>query len=279
MGKLISDLQRFSYFTVYFLIGFMGNVESAIAQPLLNGPRNAVFSSASVSYPQGTWHDVNPATTANMTRVFLSIFTSDGYGLKELRTSALNFVIPAKNAVLSTSIHSFGYEVYREIKVMPSISYRFNFDSSRSVAVGISSTVNRINIQGIGSRIDLAFSAGIIAEAWPGLFVGASTSNWIKLVSKNSLEEEIRIGLAYQLFKEAWILIATQKSLLHPASLSVGFEHSISPVFTIRSGASTVPYRLAFGVDLSTKKMTASILAEKHIVLNWTPALAIDLHI
>jgi len=250
-----------------------------IAQPLLNGSRNAVFSSASVSFPQGAWHDVNPASTANITSVYISIFTSNGYGLKELRTNAVNLAFPVKKAVLSASIHSFGYEAYREIKLSPSLSYLFTFDSSRSIAAGISSTINRIYIQGFGSQVDVALSAGLIAEIWPGIVVGASAKNWIKWDSHNPLEEEIRIGFGYRLAHEAWILIALQKSILYPASLSVGIEHALSPAFTFRSGISTMPHRLAFGFDLTTRKLTAGILAEKHIFLNWTPALAIDLHI
>ncbi|MBX2821322.1 MAG: hypothetical protein KTR29_16625 [Rhodothermaceae bacterium] len=232
-----------------------------------------------MSFPQGTWHEVNPATTANLTTAFISAFTSNGYGLKELRTNAITLAIPAKKAVFGVSIRSFGYEAYREIRLMPALSYRFNFNSSRSMAVGISSTVNRINIQGIGSRVDLAFSAGIIAEIWPRVFIGASAKNWIKWDPQNPLEEEIRIGLGYRLLNKAWVLIAVQKSILYPLSLSVGLEHTLSQAFTLRSGVSTAPYRLALGIDLTTEKLTAGLLAEKHIFLNWTPALAIGLHI
>ena len=57
---------KFCCFAVYILIAFWANPEAVIAQPLLSGSRNAVFSSASVSFPQGAWHDVNPASTATI---------------------------------------------------------------------------------------------------------------------------------------------------------------------------------------------------------------------
>ena len=249
------------------------------SQPLLNGSRNAVLSNASVALPENDWPEVNPALALSSRDISISFFTSEGYGLRELRSTAINFFIPGEQTSWGAMLYSFGYEAYRELKLVATMSRSFSFNSTRPLTLGASVTINRIRIRGIPPNNEAAFSAGFLAEIWPNLFIGASLINWYNTNPSVSLEENLRIGIGYYLTNQTWLLVGLKKSMAYPLSLSTGIELLLIPGLTLRSSMSSQPYRMAIGFDVIVKRLIAGILVERHMILKWTPALSIGLHL
>ena len=252
--------------------------KSIAAQPLLNGSRNAVLASSSIALPGTRWPEVNPSSMAAIEQSDVAFFATEGYGLSELRSSAANFVFPTQNFVYGVMAQVFGYEAYRELKFATTISRTVHFNSSREILIGISALLKRINIRHIGHQSEAGFRAGLTVEIWPAIYMGASTKQVFKSVQTKSMEDEFQIGLGFSPTNTFTILIAVLKEISHPPSLSVGIESSMKPGMTLRSGMSTHPFRIAMGLDLHIKKLEIGVLAERHIILNWTPAISIALH-
>lgn len=243
----------------------------------MSGPYNAILGSAAVALPANEWPQVNPASVAHVERKHLSIFAQEGYGLPELRMGAFNFTLPTPTWTVGISAQSFGYSAYRESRGMASIARGFRFGSSRSIALGISTTLNQIRIQHVGSRQDASLSAGILAEPWPGLHLGISLLHWVQ--TNHALEEAFLLGASYLIPGTIRILTALHKTLTFPPSLHIGFEHYLHQKFILSTRLSSNPHRLALGVELKLATLTAHVLAEKHTVLNWTPGISIGVQL
>ena len=266
-----------SVITCIYLLITMLSQRHLYAQPLFNGSRNATLSHAAVSMPGNQWPDVNPSSIASIKRSSLSFFASEGYSLREMRTGAINVSLPTPKQVYGVMVQSFGYDQYRDLNIITTIGRQLKFGASRKLSIGLSIMYNRVTIRHIGSQNRIALSSGLTIEFWPNLYLGASARQLISHRPTAALEEEFRLGIGYQLLKESWVVVAIQKSISHQPVLSAGLESPIEPGIVMRIRMSTNPYRVAMGADFRLNSLEVGILAEKHIILNWTPALSVGL--
>ena len=263
--------------TVNFILLWIGAAPLLLCQPMLSGPKNAILSSSAVTLPINDWSGTNPASLAGIEHKHFSFFTSKGYGLTELGEAALNMAFPARGINVGFTVQSFGYKLYRELKITPTLAKTVTFGTSRPILIGFSGTINHLIIRNLGQQTDLAFSSGFVVEPWPRVHLGMSIIHWLGSSDSSSLEKAFRAGMSYQISETYWMLFAVEKTLSFPSSVTTGIIHYLIPQCTLYARISTEPYRFAVGMDLLLDHFNASFIAEKHMILNWTPALSFGL--
>lgn len=274
--KLLSTGYHHVFYTIYLLINVLiqGHLQ---AQPLFNGSRSATLSYSAVSMPGNQWPEVNPSSIATIKNTNLSLFVSEGYSLSEMRSSALNLCLPSQTLVYGLMVQSFGYDMFRDLRFTTTIGHEIKLGTSRKVLIGVSFTYNRITIQHIGNQNGIGLSFGLTTEIWPNLYLGASSRQPFSRNPTNALEEVTQLGIGYRLFEETWFILGIQKSISFQPAISAGIESPVGPGIVLRFRMNTQPYRIALGAEFLFNSLEVGILAEKHIILNWTPALSIGL--
>ena len=250
----------------------------AHAQPLMSGSQNAVLAHSSVAVSGTKWPDVNPASLPVISTFQLSLFASEAYGLKELRSGATNLLVPMNRSTLGLTAHFFGYEKYKEITAKATLTRAFSFGTSRNLTVGLSVSAMNQRVRHTFDRTSLALSGGLLVELWPGLYMGVAANEWLQLTKLTSQEETLILGLGYTLLEATQVVLSIKKTIQYPSSLGIGFEHLIESRLTVRASMGSNPYRAAIGIDVEFNTLKAGVLAEKHMVLGWTPALSIDIY-
>ena len=246
-------------------------------QPLTSGARSAALAGATVAVIEDEWSSTNPASLSLNEQWRISLFASQGYGLKDLQLASAHFALPGSTVGLAFQIQSFGSRAYRDTQIRLIAARPLFLQTVRPLYAGISIKGQSIHIEGYGKRNTVSLSAGLIFEVWHKMHAGISWSHFIQSRTPLSLPEVIRSGIAYRMTKSTLFLVALEKEPEWPLSFSIGLEHEAPRLIVIRTGMATHPYRFSTGLAVHLKSFSFGLAFEKHYVLGWTPALSIDL--
>ena len=256
-----------------FVITFGISTICSVAQ-ISYGSRASALNHAVTALDNHDWSIYgNPATVSESTKQF-SFYYVRYYGISEIADIALSASYPIKWGVLSTGIHNYGFELYRETNLSLAWMYKYN---------RIKSAI-RIHYDYIafpspyGSAGTMGLDIGVLLQLADILDVGATAVNINRPqigVQAEDLPRLMTIGFAYKPLDKGILLFDLVKDVRFPLSVRSAIEYTLLDVLIFRAGVGNEPINTTFGAGFVIKKIKVNLAVERHQDLGWSPGIDI----
>lgn len=175
------------------------------------------------------------------------------FGLQELSTVDLALGWKNDFGTVGLGISRFGGKLFNQQLLGIGFSNTLGI-----VSLGAKIDWFQTQIEGFGTGSAFIFSMGGIAELGPKFFLGANFSNLnMAKVSQNSeqrLATSVQMGISYLPSESLRILAEVEKDIELNPVFKAGIEYQLQEWITLRTGISSNPARLSFGLGLRKER-------------------------
>lgn len=258
----------------------------AAAQTTLSmegGARAAALGHAATALPGDVWGFANPASWATLPGRALSFYAGQAFGLADLRFGAAHIVEPTALGAFAGGARTFGSEDFRETTLTLGYARGLRLGTTRAIYVGADVRYVRVaQGGGYGSAGAAGLSLGGLVAVLPGVHFGARATNLnaptlATEAGGEELPRTLALGLGYAPDERLLVLVDAFKDIDHPLSVRAGAELRLVEALALRAGVTTAPTRFTTGAGLRTGRIRASVVAEQHQDLGWSPAASLGL--
>ena len=193
----------------------------------------------------------NPAGLAQLNWREVGIYYSPApFGLTELSNGYVAYNEPFDFGSISIGGMTYGFELYRESKVV--LGYSYNYENI--LFAGLTINYHSYSIQNYGSTSALYINAGglvyILDELRWGFFV-----NNLNRASVADIDDQIPMvfatGLSFDIIQNFSLNFALEKDIRFNPSVQFGIEYDIIEYLSLRAGTSNDPSRFTAGVGIN----------------------------
>lgn len=193
----------------------------------------------------------NPAGLSQINWREVGIYYSPApFGLTELSNGYIAYNEPFNFGSLSIGGMTYGFELYRESKVV--LGYSYNYENI--LFAGISLNYHNYSIQNYGSTGVFYLNVGGLVYILDELRWGFYVDNLNK-ASVANLDDQIPMvfvtGLSYDVIKDFSLNFALEKDIRFNPSVKFGVEYDIIEYLSLRAGTSNEPSRFTAGVGIN----------------------------
>jgi hypothetical protein len=222
----------------------------------------------------------NPAAAATRSRPTAHFYARQSFGLSALRYGATSVILPFEWGVPSAGASTFGFDEYREVHLSAGYARSVSFGTTRSIHLGTTVRYHHTSIAGFGSSGAVGLNVGFLLALLRSLHLGAHATNvnGAHLATNEPLPRTLALGLHYRPLDHVSVLADVFKDVRFPLSVRGGIE--IRPVapLVLRTGITTAPVRFMGGAGVRLGPLQASIAAEQHQELGWSPSASLRVH-
>jgi hypothetical protein len=262
-------------FPIVFLTVLSSAHAAAQLVPLAEGgARSLALGRATVALADDVWGHYNPGAWATLTESTAGLFASQAFGMPEFRVVAAAVAYPTPYGVATGTARAYGFEDFRESLIGVGFGRAIRLSPTRHLRAGVALRHTSVAIPEFGSAGTLGLSAGVMVDVVPHLTFGAHVLNVNRpnLSSLDPLETRLDAGIAYRAHPQGLLLLAVSKDVDYPMSFRGGVEVQPVEVLLVRAGFGTEPARFSGGIGVVVSSISASVAAEHHYVMGWTPA-------
>ncbi|NWG27936.1 MAG: hypothetical protein HXY48_05300 [Ignavibacteriaceae bacterium] len=193
----------------------------------------------------------NPAGLAQLNWREVGIYYSPApFGLSELSNGYVAYNEPFNFGSLSIGGMTYGFDLYRESKVV--LGYSYNYENI--LFAGLTINYHSYSIQNYGSTSAIYFNAGglvyILDELRWGFFV-----NNLNRASVADIDDQIPMvivtGLSCDIMQNFSLNFSLEKDIRFNPSIQFGIEYDIIEYLSLRAGTSNEPSRFTAGVGIN----------------------------
>lgn len=193
----------------------------------------------------------NPAGLSQLNWREIGIYYSPApFGLSELSNAYVAFIEPFSFGSVSLGGMTYGFELYRETKVV--VGYSYNYQNK--FFAGAALNFHTLSIQNYGNDNAFYFNIGGLAYLSDEFRFGFSFHN-INRASFGNDDDQIPVvlnsGLSYDVLKSLSINVAVEKDISYKTSLMFGVDYDIIEYLSLRSGFSNEPSRFSAGIGIN----------------------------
>lgn len=193
----------------------------------------------------------NPAGLSQINWREVGIYYSPApFGLTELSNGYIAYNEPFNFGSLSIGGMTYGFELYRESKVV--LGYSYNYENI--LFAGISINYHNYSIQNYGSTGVFYLNVGGLVYILDKLRWGFYVDNLNK-ASVANLDDQIPMvfvtGLSYDVINDFSLNFALEKDIRFNPSVKFGVEYDIIEYLSLRAGTSNEPSRFTAGVGIN----------------------------
>lgn len=193
----------------------------------------------------------NPAGLSQINWREVGIYYSPApFGLTELSNGYIAYNEPFNFGSLSIGGMTYGFELYRESKVV--LGYSYNYENI--LFAGISINYHNYSIQNYGSTGVFYLNVGGLVYILDELRWGFYVDNLNK-ASVANLDDQIPMvfvtGLSYDVINDFSLNFALEKDIKFNPSVKFGVEYDIIEYLSLRAGTSNEPSRFTAGVGIN----------------------------
>lgn len=242
--------------------------------------RADALGNSTTALPTATGVQANPASRATLDDPTALFYARQGFGLAALRYGAAHIALPFGWGTLSSGVSSFGFEDYREVHASIGYARTLSLGTARSLRVGTTLRYYHTSITNYGSASALGLHLGLGVELLRSLHFGAYATNLNgpTLTTNSPLPRTLAVGLYYRALPSVRVMADVFKDVRFPPTVRGGIEvRPVDPLF-LRAGVTTLPVRFSGGVGIRLGPLSASIAAEQHQTLGWSPSASLQLH-
>jgi len=193
----------------------------------------------------------NPAGLAQLNWREVGIYYSPApFGLTELSNGYVAYKEPFNFGSISIGGMTYGFELYRESKVV--LGYSYNYENI--LFAGLTINYHSYSIQNYGSTSALYINAGglvyILDELRWGFFV-----NNLNRASVADIDDQIPMvlstGFSFDILQNFSLNFAIEKDIRFNPSVQFGIEYDIIEYLSLRAGTSNDPSRFSAGLGIN----------------------------
>lgn len=193
----------------------------------------------------------NPAGLSHLGWREVGIYYSPApFGLSELANGYVAYNEPFSFGSIALGGMTYGYELYRETKILLGYSYNYENKFFGGIAINYLTT----SIQNYGSDAAFYINLGVLAYLSERFRLGFAFENANRASignEKNQIPVVLKSGISYDLLEEFSFNIAAEKDLEYKTSFQFGFEYNIIEHLALRSGFSNEPAKYSAGVGIN----------------------------
>jgi hypothetical protein len=237
-----------SLFTL-LLLSFLSGVTFAQYTP---GARQISMANSDVALSNDVFSLFgNPAGLSQLNWREVGIYYSPApFGLSELSNGYVAYNEPLDFGSISIGGMTYGFDLYRESKVV--LGYSYNYDNI--FFAGVSVNYHNYSIQNYGSTGAFYLNVGGLVYILDELRWGFSVDNLSK-ASVADLDDQIPMvlitGLSYDVIQVFSLNLALEKDIRYNPSVKFGIEYEIIQYLSLRAGTSNEPSRFTAGIGIN----------------------------
>jgi len=217
----------------------------------------------------------NPAALAFQTGMEFGLALENRFLLKEMNRITLGASAQLGHGALSAGIEHFGDQYYGEMKA----SAGYALQIGKQFSAGLQLNYLRMAIgDGYGNFQAFTFEGGLLAMISDKLSIGIHCFNPIHVKWIGTTEHiplSFKGGFGFRPEKSIMICAEILKSTATAAVFSAGCEYRYRDKFIIRTGITSGPARITFGVGFKLKKLVIDIASSLHSYLGYSPQLSL----
>ncbi|MBT8378545.1 MAG: hypothetical protein KJN64_04895 [Ignavibacteria bacterium] len=193
----------------------------------------------------------NPAGLSQIIWREVGIYYSPApFGLTELANGYVAYLEPFSFGSMAIGGSTFGFELYRESKVVLGYSYSYE----NILFIGASINYQTVSIKNYGSTAAFYLNAGGLVYILDDFRWGFNVSN-INRASISNDEDQIPMifttGFSYNLLNNFSLNISLEKDIRYNPSVQFGIEYDIIEYLSLRMGGSNEPSRFTSGIGIN----------------------------
>ncbi|GAB5519667.1 MAG: hypothetical protein RhofKO_19180 [Rhodothermales bacterium] len=261
----------------FFLVGCLIST-SALAQTDESGARAMALGGALSALANVTSVTANPASFSQTEQRTVSLFTSQAFGLSELRLGTFDAILPTSMGHVAVGGRTFGFENYRENRFTLGYSRGLALGTRRTFHVGLTADYYTLAIPNYGSATALGIGFGWMTEVVERVQVGAMARNinGPSFTDEVGLERVLSVGLAYTASDDVLLVLDAHKESRFPLAVRGGIEFAPIKAVALRWGFTSEPVQYSAGVGVRLAALHADVAGSYHEDLGWSPALALS---
>jgi len=193
----------------------------------------------------------NPAGLSQLNWREIGIYYSPApFGLSELANAYVAFNEPFSFGSVALGGMTYGFELYRESKIIMGYSYNYQ----NKFFAGAALNYHTLSIQNYGNDNAFYFNLGGLVYLSDDFRFGFSFYN-INRASFGNNDDQIPVvlnsGFSYDILKSFSINVALEKDISYKTSLMFGVDYDIIEYLSLRSGFSNEPSRFSAGIGIN----------------------------
>jgi hypothetical protein len=171
------------------------------------------------------------------------------FGFKELSNGYMAYTEPLSFGSAAIGVMSYGYDLYREIKITPGFSLRY----LNKFFAGLTLTFHHVLIMGYGSKSVFYLNAGCLFYLTNDLRTGFSFEN-INRASFTSNQDPLPVvlkaGLSYNIINNFSLNTALEKDVKYNLSVMSGINYDLTDNLSLRIGFANEPSKFSGGIGI-----------------------------
>ncbi|MDR3609466.1 MAG: hypothetical protein P4L27_02760 [Ignavibacteriaceae bacterium] len=192
----------------------------------------------------------NPAGLAQLNWREVGIYYSPApFGLNELKNAYIAYVEPLGFGSAGIGAMTYGFELYRESKILLSFSTSY----LHKFFAGVSCNYHLVSIEGYGNKGVIYLNTGCLGYLTDDLRIGFYVQN-LNRASFISGEDDIPIildaGLSYNIYYNFSLNFALEKDIRYKASIMSGINYDIIDNLSLRIGYANEPAKFSCGIGI-----------------------------
>ena len=193
----------------------------------------------------------NPAGLSQLNWREIGIYYSPApFGLSELANGYVAYVEPFDFGSVAIGGMTYGFDLYRETKLL--LGYSYNYENKFFAGVAIN--YHTFSIKNYGNTGILYLNFGGLAYVTDQIRWGFSITN-INRASVGNEDDQIPMifstGFSYNIINSMSLNLAIEKDIRYKPSLQYGIEYNIIKYLSLRLGFQNKPARYSAGVGIN----------------------------
>ncbi len=235
-------------FTLIFFLGF----STSIISQFNPGAKQISLANSDVALANDVFTLFNnPSGLAQLNWREVGVYYSPApFGLTELANGYVAYHEPFSFGSLAIGGMTYGFDLYRESKVI--LGYSYNYDNK--FFAGVSFNYHNYSIQNYGSTGTIYFNLGGLVYLLNELRWGFLVNN-INRATIADIDDQIPMvlatGFSFDILNNFSLNAALEKDIRYSPSVQFGVDYEIIEYLALRLGGSNQPSRFTAGVGIN----------------------------
>ncbi len=193
----------------------------------------------------------NPAGLSQINWREVGIYYSPApFGLKELANGFVSYHEPLSFGSIALGGMTYGYELYRETRIV--IGYSYNYENK--FFAGVAVNYHNVSIEGYGNEAAFFLNLGGLVYLTDIIRWGFSVIN-VNRATVSEFDDQLPVifnsGFSVDVIEDFSLNAAIEKDLNYKPSLLFGMDYDIIEYLSLRTGYSNEPARFSAGVGIN----------------------------
>lgn len=217
----------------------------------------------------------NQAALAYIEYPSLGLHHENRFISPDLSFSALSFVYPVKPGTLGLSVKRLGFTEFSQTKA----GLAYGMKLAPRFSAGVQINMHNVNASGVyGQTSAFSVEAGLYYTPSKSMSVGIHVVNpsRSKIHTDERIPTIINLGVAYKLGDKVILTGAAEKNIDKDPNFKMGLEYTPINNLFFRTGFSTNPSLLGFGLGYRYRGLHFDFAFSKHQYLGYTPQVSLS---